>query len=74
MEPTVIVADAPDSFSLQKELFGPLLAVHVYDDADWDDILEVVDRTSQYALTCSVFGTDRGAVTTPWTCCETPQA
>ena len=62
VEPTVIVAEAPDSFLLQKEFFGPLLAVHVYDDADWDAVLKVVDSTSEYALTCSVFGTDRAAV------------
>ena len=62
VEPTVIVSEAPDSFLMQKEFFGPLLAVHVYDDADWDTVLKVVDSTSEYALTCSVFGTDRAAV------------
>ncbi|HEY5847409.1 MAG TPA: L-glutamate gamma-semialdehyde dehydrogenase [Microlunatus sp.] len=62
VQPTVIIAEAPDSFVLQKELFGPLLAVHVYDDATWDDTLKVVDGTSEYALTCSIFATDRTAI------------
>jgi len=62
VQPTVIVAEQPDSFLLQKEFFGPLLAVHVYDDADWDQTLKVVDGTSEYALTCSIFGTDRAAI------------
>ena len=35
VEPTVIVAEDADSTLMQKEFFGPLLAVHVYDDADW---------------------------------------
>ena len=41
-EPTVIVAEDPDSALMQKEFFGPLLAVHVYDDADWDTRAEDV--------------------------------
>ena len=43
VEPTIIVAEDPDSFLMQKEFFGPLLAVHVYDDADWDKVLQQVD-------------------------------
>ena len=62
VEPTVIVTDDPGSFLLKKEFFGPLLAVHVYDDADWEHILTVIDGTSEYALTCSIFATDRRAV------------
>lgn len=62
VQPTVIQSDAPDSFLMQQEFFGPLLAVHVYDDAGWESILPVVDATSEYALTCSIFATDRTAV------------
>ena len=45
---------------MEKEFFGPLLAVHVYDDAAdadgaWDKVLHQVDSTSEYALTCSIF-------------------
>jgi 1-pyrroline-5-carboxylate dehydrogenase len=62
VEPTVILAEDPDSFLMQKEFFGPLLAVHVYDDSDWETILKVADATSEYALTCSIFATDRRAI------------
>jgi 1-pyrroline-5-carboxylate dehydrogenase len=64
VEPTVIVSENPDSFLFQKEFFGPLLAVYVYDDADWANLLKVVDGTSEYALTCSIFANDRLAVGT----------
>ncbi len=62
VEPTVIVADRPDSYLMQQEFFGPLLALHVYDDSEWDETLRVVDGTSEYALTCSIFATDRRAI------------
>ena len=64
VEPTVIVSDDPTSFLFETELFGPLLAVHVYDDADWEQTLTIVDRTSQYALTCAIWANDRRAVGT----------
>ena len=44
------------------ELFGPILTVFVYDDSDWDKTLDLVDGTSPYALTGSIFATDRSAV------------
>jgi 1-pyrroline-5-carboxylate dehydrogenase len=62
VEPTVVASEDPESFLFKKEFFGPLLAVHVYDDANWDTLLKIVDGTSEYALTCSVFATDRAAV------------
>lgn len=62
VEPTVIVTDDPSSFLLSTEFFGPLLAVQVYDDADWDTMLGQVDAASDYALTCSIFAADRAAV------------
>jgi 1-pyrroline-5-carboxylate dehydrogenase len=47
---------------LSEELFGPILAIHVYDDAKIDETLDLIDRTSPYALTGAVFARDRGAV------------
>src|SRR5262249_55401634 len=44
------------------EWFGPILAVYVYDDADFTKILELVDSSTPYALTGSIFATDRTAV------------
>ena len=52
---------------MAKEFFGPLLTVHVYDDAlrgAWDKVLHQVDTASEYALTCSIFANDRAAIGT----------
>ena len=45
-----------------EEIFGPVLTVYAYDDAKWSETLEMVDRTSPYALTGAVFARDRAAV------------
>jgi 1-pyrroline-5-carboxylate dehydrogenase len=45
-----------------EEIFGPVLTVHAYDDAKWRETLAIVDRTSPYALTGSVFARDRAAI------------
>ena len=47
---------------LREEIFGPVVAVYVYADGDWEKTLEIVDRTSPYALTGAVFGRDRAAI------------
>jgi 1-pyrroline-5-carboxylate dehydrogenase len=62
VEPTVLVTENPASDTMVRELFGPVLTVHVYDDARWAETLELVDRTSPYALTGAVFADDRAAV------------
>ncbi|MEV0703582.1 L-glutamate gamma-semialdehyde dehydrogenase [Saccharopolyspora sp. NPDC050389] len=64
VDPTIVRTDDPTAFSMSEELFGPFLSVHVYDDAEWERTLDLVDGTSQYALTCSVFANDRAAITT----------
>jgi 1-pyrroline-5-carboxylate dehydrogenase len=60
--PTVLVHDDPRSRTMTEELFGPILSVHVYDDADWEKVLPEVDRATAYALTGSVFAEDRRVV------------
>jgi 1-pyrroline-5-carboxylate dehydrogenase len=62
IEPTVLVTTDPRSDTMVRELFGPILTVFVYDDADWEGALELVDTTSPYALTGAVFSTDRYAI------------
>ena len=47
---------------LCEEIFGPVVTVHVYDDARWEDTLRTIDTTSPYALTGAVFSQDRKAV------------
>ena len=62
VRPTIIRAMEPDYASMCEEIFGPVLSVYVYDDADWPGILEVVDRSSPYALTGAIFARDRRAI------------
>jgi len=62
VEPTIIRVTDPRHDLMERELFGPILAVYVYDDEDWDDVLHLVDTTSPYALTGGVFARDRHAI------------
>jgi 1-pyrroline-5-carboxylate dehydrogenase len=62
VQPTLVETDDPGYRLLCEEIFGPVLTVHAYDDARWHDTLAIVDRTSPYALTGSVFARDRQAV------------
>ncbi len=59
IEPTVLLVDDPKYRTMCEEIFGPILSIYVYDPADFDEILELVDSTSPYALTGSIFATDR---------------
>lgn len=59
IEPTVIVTTDPHSTTMEEEIFGPVLTVYVYADEAWEATLELVDKTSPYALTGAVFATDR---------------
>jgi len=61
IEPTVILAKDAKYKTMCEEIFGPVLTVHVYDDAKWEETLKVVDGTSPYALTGAVISQDRGA-------------
>ena len=62
IEPTVVQVDDPKYTTMCEEIFGPVLSIHVYDDKDFSDILSIVDETSPYALTGSIFASDRAAV------------
>lgn len=62
IHPTVILAKKPDYVTMVEELFGPVLTVYVYDDKKWEETLELVDKTSIYALTGAIIAQDRYAV------------
>lgn len=62
IEPTVIRVDDPYYVTMCEELFGPVLTVYVYEDEKFDEILDVVDKTSIYALTGSIISQDRYAI------------
>ncbi|UUO02964.1 L-glutamate gamma-semialdehyde dehydrogenase [Mycolicibacterium novocastrense] len=62
VRPTVLLSDDPTDESFCTEYFGPILAVHVYPDDDYDRILDLVDTGAKYALTGAVIADDRSAV------------
>ncbi len=59
IEPTVIVAKNPKYVTMCEELFGPVLTIYVYDENDFDGVLDLVDTSSVYALTGSIMSKDR---------------
>jgi 1-pyrroline-5-carboxylate dehydrogenase len=62
VEPTVALTTDPHGRTMEEEIFGPLLTVHLYDDDAWEETLRLVDGTSPYALTGAVFARDRHAI------------
>ncbi|MEN2435446.1 L-glutamate gamma-semialdehyde dehydrogenase [Weeksellaceae bacterium A-14] len=62
VEPTVILTTQPKYESMVEEIFGPVLTVYVYQDNDWKETLKLVDETSPYSLTGSVFAQCRYAI------------
>lgn len=62
VRPTVLLSDDPTDEAFRREYFGPILAVHVFDDDRWDDVLGIVDGGSAYGLTGAVIADDRSAV------------
>ncbi|MGZ5192309.1 MAG: L-glutamate gamma-semialdehyde dehydrogenase [Kaistella sp.] len=62
VEPTVIETTNPKYESVCEEIFGPILSIYVYEDKDWKETLKLVDETSPYSLTGSIFAQDRYAI------------
>ncbi|MEM7484976.1 MAG: L-glutamate gamma-semialdehyde dehydrogenase [Bacteroidota bacterium] len=62
IEPTVILTKDPKYTTMCTELFGPVVTIYVYEDEDWGKTLQLVDKTSEYALTGAVLATDRYAI------------
>lgn len=61
IEPTVILTTNPNYTTMSTELFGPVITVYLYEDNEWEQTLELVDQTGEYALTGAVFSGDRYA-------------
>jgi 1-pyrroline-5-carboxylate dehydrogenase len=64
IEPTIIQAKDPKYITMCEELFGPVLTIYVYEDADFEKTLDILDATSIYALTGSIIAQDRYAIET----------
>ncbi|CAM1507744.1 Fc.00g045920.m01.CDS01 [Cosmosporella sp. VM-42] len=56
--PTVYRTSNPRHDIMSRELFGPILGIYVYPDIEWEKTLKIIDTTSRYALTGSIFAKD----------------
>lgn len=64
IEPTVAVTTNPKFRTMCEEIFGPVLTIYVYADADYEATMKLLDETSEYALTGSIIARDRYAINT----------
>jgi len=62
VEPTLFRVDDPHHRLMEEEIFGPICTAFVYDDAEFEATMELVDTTSPYALTGAIFATDRRVI------------
>ena len=64
ISPTVVKTTDPKFKTMCEEIFGPLVTIYIYDDMDFETVLDIVDSTSEYALTGAVYSQDRYALST----------
>jgi 1-pyrroline-5-carboxylate dehydrogenase len=62
IEPTVVVTSNPKFRTMCEEIFGPVITIYVYDENKYEQTLDLVDKTSEYALTGAIISTDRYAI------------
>ncbi|MCE2822003.1 MAG: L-glutamate gamma-semialdehyde dehydrogenase [Bacteroidota bacterium] len=62
IEPAVLEVSDPNYITMCEEIFGPVLTVYVYEDDQFEQILDLTNTTSPYALTGAIFARDRSAV------------
>jgi 1-pyrroline-5-carboxylate dehydrogenase len=62
IEPTTVVTSNPKFRTMCEEIFGPVLTIFVYDENKFEETLDILDQTSDYALTGSIISNDRYAI------------
>ena len=62
IEPTLILTEDPSYKTMEEEIFGPVVTVYVYKDNQYEETLDLIDKTSPYALTGAVFAQDRDVI------------
>ncbi|MAQ47838.1 MAG: 1-pyrroline-5-carboxylate dehydrogenase [Flavobacteriales bacterium] len=62
IQPTVIVTKKANFFTMEEELFGPILTIYIYEDKDFQKTLKIIDETSEYGLTGAIFSKNRNII------------
>ena len=62
ISPTVILTKNPNFITMEEEIFGPVVTIYIYDDNNWKETLEIVDKTSIYALTGAFISEDKDSI------------
>ena len=62
VEPTIILTKNHQFKTLQEEIFGPVITIFIYDDNEWKEMLNIVDSTSEYALTGAFISEDKNSI------------
>ena len=62
VEPTIILTTNHQFKTMQEEIFGPVVTLYEYDDDNWKDMLDIVDNTSDYALTGAFISKDEDSI------------
>lgn len=62
IEPTVILCKKADFITMKEEIFGPVISIFLYPDNKFSEILNVIDNTSEYALTGAIFSNDKSSI------------
>jgi 1-pyrroline-5-carboxylate dehydrogenase len=62
VEPTIILTTNHQFKTMQEEIFGPVVTLYIYDDNEWSNMLDIVDNTSDYALTGAFISQDENSI------------
>ena len=62
VEPTIILTRNHQFKTMKEEIFGPVVTLYVYDDKNWEEMLDIVDNTSEYALTGAFISQDEESI------------
>ena len=62
VEPTIILTTNHQFKTMQEEIFGPVVTLYIYDDNKWTEMLDIVDNTSDYALTGAFISQDENSI------------
>ena len=62
VEPTIILTTNHQFKTMKEEIFGPVVTLYIYDDDNWEEMLNIVDKTSDYALTGAFISQDEESI------------